>query len=597
MIKKTAILIVLVLSFKMITAQVVITDNEQIKGYNSIPQESVFVHFNSSLLFTGEYLYYTLYCFNNKNLQKSDISKIAYIELVGKGIDPIFVQKVKLENGIGSGDFFIPVTVNTGSYKLLAYTNWMKNNKRVPFFESTINIINPYHINQKAYATSDKVMMDSMPSELYKSKPVSTNHNKASYENKSILTLELEQLNYKQRSKVTMVLKGLENDNVSKGNYSVSVKKIGQIPKPNTQDSYDFIEGLRANYEQNEIKINSKVHLPELRGDLISGKVTALTDSLDVSKLKVAISIPGDDYFFQLAETNSLGEFYVNIDREYSSDKIYLQVLGNNRNKFEIKLDFHNNVNLSNLVFNEFILQPNWENEIIERSIHNQIESAYFEFKPDSILTSPIDKMFSNRKWESYNLDDYTRFPTLSETFTEYVKNVSVGKLDKDNYVLKVHGFEFDSNTEIPPLVLVDGVVVQNITDLLNYKASNIKEISVLRDQLVIGIETFQGIIDIKTINGTYENIENESSIFESTIFKPQLKKHYFTQVYTKENQNSRIPDDRYQLLWIPDLDNYKNEEKIEFFTSDVIGEFEINIEGFTLDGKPVSIKKTINVE
>ena len=59
----------------------------------------------------------------------------------------------------------------------------------------------------------------------------------------------------------------------------------------------------------------------------------------------------------------------------------------------------------------------------------------------------------------------------------------------------------------------------------------------------------------------------------------------------------SHIPDYRYQLLWKPDLNLNEGEMSIEFFTSDITGDFEISLEGYTNNGIPVSLRKFITVE
>ena len=66
--------------------------------------------------------------------------------------------------------------------------------------------------------------------------------------------------------------------------------------------------------------------------------------------------------------------------------------------------------------------------------------------------------------------------------------------------------------------------------------------------------------------------------------------------IKTKVKSN-QIPDFRQQLLWIPNLKLNKDGTTIEFFTSDIIGNYEIRVEGFTVKGKPVSIKEVITVE
>src|SRR5690606_14738914 len=110
------------------------------------PKEKMFVHYNSSVLFPGEYLYYKTYTLNAANNGLSDISKVAYLELVGENGEQVFQHLIPLENGQGHGDFFIPTTLPSGSYKLLGYTNWMRNTGN--HFRADLVVINPYRGDQ-----------------------------------------------------------------------------------------------------------------------------------------------------------------------------------------------------------------------------------------------------------------------------------------------------------------------------------------------------------------------------------------------------------------------------------------------------------------
>lgn len=577
----------MVFSFKMVRSQVVIENNEQIEGFMKIPNESVFVHFNSSLLFTGEYLYYSVYCINTKTKVLSEISKVAYVDLIGRNDETIFTHKIILNQGLGSGDFFIPVSVLSGNYKLIAYTNWMKNNDNDFIFQTDINIINPYRTSTSRSSVNDN------KSQAKDLKLDATDSDLGSLDNSINIKLDGEQFN--KRSKVSLHLSDNTLDAISKGNYSVSVRKKGRIPKPNTPNALSFMDNL--NNTKNEPQIGTTVFLPELRGELFSGKVMASNHNLLLNDLNIAISITGDNPFFRIVKTNGKGEFLVEIDKFYSGNQMYMQVIGENRNEFQITLDEYDSIDKSHFKFKAYEIDPTWQDDIIKQSVHNQIESAYFEFKPDSILAQPPIKFFENKSPEIYNLDHYTRFKTLRETLTEIVKNVSFRKINKEDYVLEVQGFNFGTNTRIAPLVLVDGIVIQDHTALLEFDTNNISKISVFRDQFVIGLNVFQGLLNIETINGIENYLRSEASIYNDEIFKPQLKKNYFTQIYTANNQNSRIPDDRIQLLWIPHLNLNSLETELDFYTSDVEGEFEISLEGFTNEGKPSSVKKAFKVE
>ena len=119
-------------------------DKDQLAIYNEIPQEKMFIHYNSSLLFSGDFLYYRAYCINSQTNKLSDLSKIVYIELIGQDKNQVFKHKIILKKGLGQGDFFIPTSIPSGNYKLIAYTKWMKNNEEEHFFQGDISIINPF---------------------------------------------------------------------------------------------------------------------------------------------------------------------------------------------------------------------------------------------------------------------------------------------------------------------------------------------------------------------------------------------------------------------------------------------------------------------
>ncbi|WP_278019694.1 hypothetical protein [Flavobacterium ginsengisoli] len=114
--------------------------------------ETVYVHSNATSFVTGETLLYKVYCLKSSDKTPSNISKIAYVEIVDNNHKSVFKTKIALENGVGQGDYFIPTTVKTGNYKLVGYTNWMLNKPISELFQLDINIINPYKTDEKTNA-------------------------------------------------------------------------------------------------------------------------------------------------------------------------------------------------------------------------------------------------------------------------------------------------------------------------------------------------------------------------------------------------------------------------------------------------------------
>lgn len=66
----------------------------------------------------------------------------------------------------------------------------------------------------------------------------------------------------------------------------------------------------------------------------------------------------------------------------------------------------------------------------------------------------------------------------------------------------------------------------------------------------------------------------------------------------SSENTNSQIPDFRNTLYWNPSVKPDKSGlANIEFWSSDVVSDYEINIQGINSEGKLISSRKCISVK
>ncbi|HLK28455.1 MAG TPA: hypothetical protein VKT28_07730 [Puia sp.] len=106
-------------------------------------QEKIFAHTDKGFYLAGEILWFKLYDVDATFHQPLNLSKLAYVEIIGDSNKPVLQAKIFLKNGIGGGSFYLPLNINSGSYKLRAYTNWMKNYSAEFFFEKEIAIVNP----------------------------------------------------------------------------------------------------------------------------------------------------------------------------------------------------------------------------------------------------------------------------------------------------------------------------------------------------------------------------------------------------------------------------------------------------------------------
>ncbi len=105
-------------------------------------QEKLFVHTDKAFYMTGEIIWFKIYATDAFRNRPLDLSKISYVELISKENKAVLQAKIAMEDAMGNGSFQLPYSINSGSYTLRAYTNWMKNQGAEHFFEKTITIVN-----------------------------------------------------------------------------------------------------------------------------------------------------------------------------------------------------------------------------------------------------------------------------------------------------------------------------------------------------------------------------------------------------------------------------------------------------------------------
>lgn len=577
-----------------VVCQITIQKAEELALLQQLPQEHILVHSNTSLLLTGEYLYYKVYAVNAKESGLSQLSKVAFIELVANDGALVFRHKVRLVNGMGQGDFFVPTVVASGVYKLIGYTNWMQNGSQNRFFQSDVTVINPYRSNQKelmiAPTDDTTTSNDSVRhTDVHKENPTAQN---AAQD----LRLQISGAVFGRRKKVVLTLGSSLRGTFIGGDYSLAVRKKSRNDTSTLKDILRATENI-ANATVDRATTGDTIFLPELRGELYQGKVIATAANASVKNLKVAFSIPGDAYILEVVETDDFGNFYITVAKNYQATTGFLQVLSSTSDKYKIQMLEPRILDHTKLYFKQLKTYPEMRTEILRRSIHNQIENSYFQFRPDSVATTSAALFLNGKQHTLYKLDDFTRFATVAETVVEILQDVNTKKVTKNQQELRVKGYDYASLDDIRPLILLDGFLVENHRKLLSADARKIKAISIYRHRIVNGPEIYEGAVVITTTDGFgYTAMGFEDEIARFNLLKPQPLKTYYTQVY-EGTSTSRLPDDRLQLLWKPTIKTTDKEQEIVFFTSDVLGEFEIELVGISDKGKVVCLQETFVVE
>lgn len=123
------------------------------------PPETIKLFFEKTYLQTdrtyysaGEDIWFSAYLVNAKSTSLTSTSNNLYVELISPQSAILDKKTIRLDNGLGKGDFKIADTIPSGWYNIRAYTNWMRNFGTNFVFQKSIFITN--HLKENAtYAT------------------------------------------------------------------------------------------------------------------------------------------------------------------------------------------------------------------------------------------------------------------------------------------------------------------------------------------------------------------------------------------------------------------------------------------------------------
>ena len=118
---------------------------------NSIPEitndsvltiEKVYIHTDRTYYYPGDDIWFKAYLIDASNRLLSNQSSNLHVELISPFSEIIINHVIRLDGGLGNGDFKLPDNLKSGRYRIRAYTNYMRNFGDQLFFYKDIIIIN-----------------------------------------------------------------------------------------------------------------------------------------------------------------------------------------------------------------------------------------------------------------------------------------------------------------------------------------------------------------------------------------------------------------------------------------------------------------------
>jgi hypothetical protein len=339
--------------------------------------------------------------------------------------------------------------------------------------------------------------------------------------------------------------------------------------------------------------------LPEYEGHIVTGKLIDKKSEIPVGNIPAYLSIPGNAFQFSNVTSQPNGVVRFVVKNKPGPDEIIVQT--NNKTDSSYRIDILNpfSETFATMPFPQFKLLQSWKDQFVFHSINAQAQNFYTRnkeyFLPPDI---PDSLSFYGKPDKTYYLDDYTRFVTMEEVMREYIPEVRVRKRN-DQFFYEVKNTPYNSFFSDNPLILIDGVPVFDVNQILTVDPLKVKKIDIVTHEYYLGSAAYDGIVSYSTYQGDLSGLELNPNTLILEYKGPQLEREFYTPIYeTAEQQNSRLPDYRTVLHWVPGIRiNEQHNQPISFYTSDLPGKYAAVVEGITPGGLCGSAIITFDVE
>jgi hypothetical protein len=539
-------------------------------------QEKVHLHTDRAFYYKGDQVLFKAY-FNYKNPDlKRELSRILYVDLISANRDLIVQKKYKIENGQVVGELYLPDTLNQNEYYLRAYTNWNRNYGPDTYFVQSLPVLG----NLDRISTVEEGDFLNTPIKVDFSTGKSS---------------------YGTREKVKVDFKVYdENGSPIAANLSVSVRDsyfspdVIQRPSitnslqlkdiPPSLNTEKFTYPIEREWNVNGRFLNEK------------GKPTAVPFTVYLNNFEGMLEMETDNNGNFVLEDL---DFYGPVDFAF----LALDKRGNAFGSFE----------LTPRLNPPFFIPEN----IKFPKITETKESVFYELDEEAII--PLEQVLVEENQNTsyskaiYGTPDYVvkgenlnRNGTITDLLMS-LKSQVPGLTVTTTLEIRIRGGATSSNLSMEPLVMIDGAPMpagpgfRAADNIASINPNDIDRIEIVsRMSSMMGDLGRNGVIAIYLKRGGSQMplLSSSTPGLNSIIIDGfGLAGNFIPFDYEKEEEAPEI-DQRVTLYWNPFIvtDNESGKFSFEFFTNDSPGAKIIEVEGISIEGKPIRARYSIPI-
>ncbi|HOW08520.1 MAG TPA: hypothetical protein PLX08_01840 [Bacteroidales bacterium] len=559
---------------KIFSFLTILTLTTALKGQTN---ELMVVHTDRNKYVAGEDIWFSIYNTDESTGRLTPGSLVAYVELTGPWNTPVVQIRIRLNEGKGDGTFHLPDTISSGDYIIRAYTNRMKDNLPEGCTTKIIGIYNPFRASSYY---RDTVTSDSLG--VFSQKNAGMN-----YETVSILADSV--FGYREKVAVKILA-----TNTCPATSRFAFMSVSVTPSSVSDQGYEF--GAKP-FSKRSAFFNDF----ESKGHFLTLRIRSKEGGNSGRQNRLFMSVQGKVAGFRYAEKDSSGRYTFIIPADSRQRTYILQPeVPDNEMKLEIEPSF--SPKLPGSVHFKDSLRGK-ETEIFESlSFNHQVNRIYgITAKSEEKAAEPgniLKRRFYGIPELEIILDDYIRLPDMTEVFFELVPGILLRE-GKNGYEVKITNPLTGTFYEEPPLIMIDGVILNDLSVLVSLDPELVEKIEVVRTPYLTGDLILHGIVNVITRSGDFSKVimPDYAAIIPYRAVEPACD--FVSPSYNDEQTKAgRKPDVRNTLYWNPSLTTGTDGmSEFEFWTPDVPGEYTITVRGVSGAGKMISATKSFIVK
>lgn len=333
----------------------------------------------------------------------------------------------------------------------------------------------------------------------------------------------------------------------------------------------------------------------------LNGQLFDSNHKLADSDRFVILSKPGKIPTFQYARTDKNGNFSFKINISDELQDLIIQPDGDAKNQI---------LNIESSFYDQYpgssgkadTTARKLERCITDWGVNYQVQKIYGVTSVGDPVPLVIPqhkvKRFYGKPESELLLKDYITLPVMQEVFFELLVGVFL-KNKKTEYEVTINNPDNNQPYDRKPSLFVDGVLVKDAAVIAAIDPELVEKIDVVREKYFVGDYLFYGIINIITRAADFSNISLAADVIRLPYRVVDRVPAFTSPDYTSsEKKNNRTPDFRNTLYWNPSVKTDINgKAAVEFWTSDFVSDYQINIQGISSEGKAFSLRKIVRVK